>query len=126
MSQEVEKLRQRVAELEGAINCVLSQRLDDICWMDVYTTLGKLVGHDFNPVLLDRKDFKANCDRFTLHMYDGAPYARDTLTEYMHTLHAVADEHRRAKILLDKAGFGVTGTPLLERVMDAIRAASAG
>ena len=115
---------ERVRELEAAINNVLDQEMDDICWMDVYVVLGKLVGRDFDPLKLPKHQFDANCTRFSLALYEQKPYCRDALSEYMLDLHTVVEEHRQAKMLLDHAGYGVTGTPLLIRLQEALHDAA--
>lgn len=113
-------LQKRVEELEAAILDVVTQKLDNICWMDVYTKLSKLVEHEFNPLLLPKKEFDYNCSKFSNAMYSLQSYRTDKLTEYIELLEVVAEEHRQAKLLLEKAGYGVTGTPLLERLKEAL------
>lgn len=71
----------RVLELEEAIREVVTQEMDDICWMDIYVRLAKLVGIDFYPKLLPKEKFKKNCDRFTESVYVGCPYAVDKGTQ---------------------------------------------
>lgn len=122
---QTEAALSRVKVLEAAINGVLDQSMDDICWMDVYVMLGRLVGREFDPLKLPEHQFRRNCDRFTLDLYQKRPYSRDALTEYMHDLHVVVEEHRQAKQLLDDSGYGVTGTPLLVRLQEALQDATA-
>jgi hypothetical protein len=115
-----EVARARVQELETAIKDVVTQDLDNICWMDVYTKLAKLIGIEFNPFKLPKDIFDANCARFSLAMYTDKPYSQDELTRHVMTLRFLAEEHRRAKMMLSDAGYGVTGTPLLERLKEAL------
>lgn len=42
----------RVAELEEAIRWVVTQQADDLCWMDAYVRLGKLVGVEITLVFM--------------------------------------------------------------------------
>lgn len=115
-----EVARARVRHLETLIHKTVTQNMDDICWMDVFANLAKEVGVDFNPLKLPRHQFEKNCARFTEDLYAKKPYCADSLTEYMRTLLLVAEEHRQAKIMLEKAGYGVTGTPLLDRLKEAL------
>lgn len=71
---ETERLKARVAELEGAIRYVLTQGQDDLCWMDVYTRLGALVGVRFEPNVLPTEVFLANCARFEASLKSGLTY----------------------------------------------------
>ena len=75
MRAEVEQLRERVEELEGAIREVVTQQGDELCWLDVLRDLAKLVGLEFDPKLLPRDTFERNCRRFADHIYTGVPYA---------------------------------------------------
>lgn len=75
VAKQNEELRARVAELEEAINGVVTQRADDLCWRDIYTELAKLVGIDFTPELIcDQDKFLANCKRFDESLRSGGGY----------------------------------------------------
>lgn len=64
----------RVRELEDAIREVVTQQGDDLCWMDIYTRLGKLVGVVVDPTLLPDEEMLANCKRFISSLRSGCPY----------------------------------------------------
>lgn len=59
--------RQKITE-------VVTQRLDDICWRDVYIELAALVGIEFDPDLLPRDQMLANCERFIDSVKTKTPY----------------------------------------------------
>lgn len=99
-------LGKRVSELESAIRDVLDQKFDDICWMDVYTKLGKLVGKPFEPHALDPERMLRNCELFVDSVcHPGKSYSRDVLSD-------MAKENVEAQQLLTAAGFsGQTSLP---------------
>jgi hypothetical protein len=72
---EVERLRRRVEELESAIRWVVTQQADDLCWMDVYQTLGAMVGVPFDPTMLPPPVFLENCRRYESSLRSGLPYS---------------------------------------------------
>jgi hypothetical protein len=76
----VEVERERDA-LRAGIEVALSASADDVCWLDVYRDLGKLVGRDFKPELLPRSKFLSNCERYFDALKAGKPYARDEVSE---------------------------------------------
>jgi hypothetical protein len=80
----------RVKELEDAIREVVTQEMDDLCWMDVYTKLGRLVGVEFDPATLPAEVMLANCRRFVTALKAGRPYVPGRLS----TLLAEARELR--------------------------------
>lgn len=100
-------------QLEEAVRDVVAQEWDDVCWIDVYRRLGALLGIDFDPRMIPAEKMKANCSRFVDSLIAGTEYEKDTETR-------VIEEHHRAKQLLRDAGFGVTGTPLLATVVEAL------
>jgi len=99
--------------LEEACRYALSQQADNICWMDLYTKIAKILGVEWKPTLLPPEQLRANCDRFISSIYSGCPYDQGDVSR-------VVQEHHDAKQLLRDAGFGVTGTPLLDTVREAL------
>ncbi len=67
----------REQDLEAACRYTLAQEFDDICWLDFYTKIAKILGVDFDPKLLPRDRFLGNCGRFYDSMAAGRPYQRD-------------------------------------------------
>lgn len=63
-SSEYQRLLAELYDLKNAITKIVTQRLDDICWRDIYTELAGLVGVEFDPDLLPRDQMLANCERF--------------------------------------------------------------
>jgi hypothetical protein len=70
-------------------------------------------GEPFEPRVIPRGKMLANCERFVDSLLSGCPYEKDTET-------LVIEEHHRTKRLLRDAGFGVTGTPLLDTVKEVL------
>jgi len=64
-------------ELEAACRYTLAQEFDDICWLDFYLKIAKILGVDYDPKLLPRDRFLGNCGRFYDSMASGRPYERD-------------------------------------------------
>lgn len=64
-------------ELEAACRYTLAQEFDDICWLDFYTKIAKILGVEYDPKLLPRDRFLGNCGRFYDSMASGRPYERD-------------------------------------------------
>jgi hypothetical protein len=83
-------------EMKEAILDVLSQEIDHICWMDIYTKLAKVVGVPFDPTLVPRPIFEKNCQRFTESIYSGQPYAVDKMTEELERLRKSKDLQHKA------------------------------
>lgn len=71
----------RVTELEDAIRYVVTQKFDDVCWLDVYVMLGKLVGIEYDPLLLPKKQFLHQCDHFYDCLAAGKVYETDEVTK---------------------------------------------
>lgn len=83
-NQAVVTWKMRVEELENAIRSVVTQKADDVCWMDAYTMLGKLVGIEVTPeslALLPTAKMLDNCGRFIDSLKRGCPYEKDAATE---------------------------------------------
>jgi hypothetical protein len=72
--------QERIAELEDAIRYVVRQKFDDVCWLDVYVKLGKLVGIEYDPLLLPREQFVRQCGHFYDCLASGESYKTDELT----------------------------------------------
>jgi hypothetical protein len=68
----------RVEELEAAIRDVLARQGDDLCWAEIYTTLGPLVGMTFDPLRLPTDEFLANCRAYEASLRTGLPYEPDS------------------------------------------------
>ena len=68
--------RTRQEELEDAIRNAVTQKGDDLCWLDVMRDLAQLVGIEFNPELLPKAVFLKNCERFHTSLMDGEQYER--------------------------------------------------
>lgn len=66
----------REEELEGAIRNAVTQKGDDLCWLDVMRDLARLVGIEFNAELLPKEVFLKNCERFHASLMDGDQYER--------------------------------------------------
>jgi hypothetical protein len=71
---------ERIEELEEAIRYVVTQKFDDVCWLDAYVKLGKLVGIDYDPLLLPKAQFLHQCDHFYDCLASGETYRTDELT----------------------------------------------
>lgn len=99
--------------LEAACRYALSQQADNICWMDLYTHIAKILGVEWKPTLIPKECLRANCDRFIDSIYSGLPYDPGDVSR-------VIQEHHDAKQLLRDAGYGVTGTPLIATVREAL------
>lgn len=68
-------LLDELERLRDAIRSVVTQEADDLCWLDVYTNLAKLVGIYFTPKLMaDPEKFIANCRRFNKSLREGGKY----------------------------------------------------
>lgn len=74
MNHIIRKLEARIQELEDGIRSVVTEQGDDLCWMDVYTKLGKLIGIEFDPKLLPREQMLINCHLFVDSLLDGTKY----------------------------------------------------
>ncbi len=77
MGMANEHFEERIAELEDAIRWVVTQQADDVCWMDAYVKLGKLVGVEITLeqlALLPKEIMLKNCDRFIDHLQTGVAY----------------------------------------------------
>jgi hypothetical protein len=86
---------ERVKELETAIHNALDQSGDNICYLDIYRDLGKLVGREFNPVVLSEEQHMDNCRRYHRCLVSAQPYNRnldatDVLKQRENQLRAVA------------------------------------
>lgn len=68
-------------ELKEAVENVVSQDVDNICWLDVLKDLAKVVGKEFNPLLLPKEKFLANCQRYANSLYENLPYDKDEVTK---------------------------------------------
>lgn len=60
--------------LSDAVIKVVSQKQDDVCWLDAYRELAKLVDVPYDPQLLPRPRFLANCQRYYDCLAEGYPY----------------------------------------------------
>jgi hypothetical protein len=85
-----DRLQFRVSDLEHAIKEVVTQQGDNLCWMDAYQKLARLVGVDFDPTLLDEGEMLANCKRFVRSLKAGCPYVK---TGYKGTISKVSLLH---------------------------------
>lgn len=68
---------ERITELEEAIRWVMTQRADDLCGMDVYVRLGRLVGIEITAEqlsMLPKGKMLANCEKFIDHLQTGIAY----------------------------------------------------
>jgi hypothetical protein len=72
---------ERITELEDAIRYVVTQKFDDVCWLDVYVRLAKLVGLDYNPLLLPREQFLHQCGHYYDCLAAGKVYESDEITK---------------------------------------------
>lgn len=75
------KTADREHELEAACRYTLAQEFDDVCWLDFYTKIAKILGVEYDPKLLPRARFLGNCGRFYDSMAAGQPYQRDPSKE---------------------------------------------
>ena len=107
-----EVARQRVETLEKAIHQVLDQKFDQICWLDVYTTLGKLVGREFDPTVLPQAVFSHNCQLFSDSLLRGRAYCPDRASALLSAAQAILHEHLEITARLVSAG--CTGTTALD------------
>lgn len=71
------KQTKKEEDLENACHYTLAQEFDDICWLDFYLKIAKILGVEYNPKLLPRDRFLGNCGRFYDSMASGRPYERD-------------------------------------------------
>lgn len=81
---DVRGLAARVVELEEAIRWVVTQQADDLCWMDAYVRLGKLVGVEITLeqlAMLPKAKMLDNCERFICHLQTGVGYKPEGLAE---------------------------------------------
>jgi hypothetical protein len=84
-------LEQQNVEFRQAIEQVLSQREDDLCWMDVYVMLGRLVGQEITPAklaVLPVDKMMEKCERYCKSLKGGEPYQRDHSTIRIRQLEA--------------------------------------
>lgn len=64
----------RYQKLEAVVKRILAQRVDDVCWRDIYMDLAALVGIKYVPQLIcSSEQFLANCKRFDESFRSG-PY----------------------------------------------------
>lgn len=61
--------------LKNKVIEVVSQKADDVCWLDSYKELASLVGVKFDPELLPRERFLSNCSYFYDCLAKGQPYS---------------------------------------------------
>lgn len=76
-------------ELRRAVIRMTSQNLDDICWMDLYTELGMLVGVPCHPIMLHPEQMKEQCVKFVDSLSSCIPYSPDRITLYIRHLENV-------------------------------------
>jgi hypothetical protein len=107
------QLANHVDRMTDIVRGIVTQEYDDVCWLDVYRQLAVWAGEPFEPRVIPRGKMLANCERFVDSLLSGCPYEKDTET-------LVIEEHHRTKRLLRDAGFGVTGTPLLDTVKEVL------
>lgn len=88
MRQENIDLQTELKLLKSEIEYVVTQQLDDICWLDWYQRLAKQVGIDFNPLLLSEEQQLTNCRVFFCALRDGRPYEPDAITKRVKELEA--------------------------------------
>jgi hypothetical protein len=116
----------RLLAIEEAVRYALTQRGNAICWRDLYTKLGDLLGVDFTPKLMDDpKVMEAECRRFITSIYAG-PYVplhttkRLTFTEARAVAQGVFERYKADQ----PTWWGcMDGTPILNDV--AVRMAQA-
>ena len=73
--EKVRELGDRINTLEAAIEKVVTQEGDDLCWRDIYTELAGLIGIDFVPKLIcDPDHMAANCKAFDKSLREGGEY----------------------------------------------------
>jgi hypothetical protein len=65
----------RLRRIEAIVKNALSQKGDDVCWRDIYNQeVADLVGVEFDPQLLTKEEFLANCEHFDDCLRSGCPY----------------------------------------------------
>ncbi len=85
--------------LKARISLMVTEPLDRICWRDLYTELGTMVGITFDPILLPRDQFLGQCARFHDSVREQTPYRPDELTLRFLILEATAEGYKE---LLDR------------------------
>jgi hypothetical protein len=63
-----------LVNLKRLIKQVVTQKFDDLCWLDVYKQLGEAVGIKFDPLLLPQGQFLSNCSHFHECLTKGIDY----------------------------------------------------
>jgi hypothetical protein len=64
----------RLVPLERRVNWMLDQKFDDLCWLDLYRDLGKILGREFKPEQMPREQFLANCAAYHDSLACDTPY----------------------------------------------------
>lgn len=64
----------RLVPLERRVNWMLDQKFDDLCWLDAYRELGKILGREFKPEQMPREQFLANCAAYHDSLARNCPY----------------------------------------------------
>lgn len=80
----MQELINRINELEEAIKWVVTQKADDLCWMDAYVRLGKLVGIEITLEqlsFLPEQKMLDNCKHYIRHLHTGCGYKPTGLAE---------------------------------------------
>lgn len=78
---ETDSISAELSNIKLAIKEVVSQKADDVCWMDVYVQLGKLVGITIRAeslALLPKATFLHNCEHYIDCLKKGETYVTPT------------------------------------------------
>ncbi len=90
---KIEEALNQSQKLEVAVKKVLAQKLDDVCWRDVYTELAAMVGVEWKPELLPKFVFLGNCSKFHDSLATGTPYATPPSLPGLHQLVAYSKKY---------------------------------
>lgn len=67
--------------IKTLIRQIVTERADNLCWLDVYQKLAKFVGVSFDPLQLPTAQFLGNCTHYECSMRTGRDYRPDEVTQ---------------------------------------------
>ena len=70
-----------LTEIKALVRQIVTERADNLCWLDVYQKLATFVGVQFDPLQLPTAQFLGNCTHYECSMRTGRDYQPDEVTQ---------------------------------------------